>query len=537
MIARSAVPSRSPLRARRASRLAAFAAAFLVSLWLSTSAASALDVNVRNSPYNARGDGVTNDRAAIQSAIDAVNAAGGGTVTVPGTYTYLTGNLILKTGVNLRIDANATLKQSQVLAHYANTPTRGRRIPGSTVPFITYLDQNHPLIYAGNARDVAVTGTGRIEMTYGTNDDDSIIVHTIGTHLVSGFRITDVTIANAAAYNVTIRNSDHGEIARVKTVTPNTLNSDGISLMNSSFIDVHDNDLTTRDDGIYIWASYDDPRRSAWWNSDTPRPSHDIHVWNNVVNNVWTLGSHGFLFINWTAAAPDASRVEISRVNVHDNRFTAPYPIGVLEADIYHSASPKTPSKWLRFANNTLISNNEEGNTPTRDLNTMATTDLSADSPLYNFGVSSNTEGVYNSNFDALNAFSTQFGTSFWSTEGNGTANNASVGQPGGWYGEINGFDRGYASISQGVYLATGRYTFSVSAQSSGAAIRLFAIQASPLTVLASTTFSNTTWTTRTITFDVTTAGNHRLGIDNAGAGSSSASFGRIDNAVLTKIG
>jgi hypothetical protein len=44
-------------------------------------------VNVRMEPYAAAGDGTTNDRAAIQAAIDVVAAAGGGTVFVPaGTY-------------------------------------------------------------------------------------------------------------------------------------------------------------------------------------------------------------------------------------------------------------------------------------------------------------------------------------------------------------------------------------------------------------------------------------------------------------------
>ncbi len=48
-------------------------------------------VYVTDAPYNATGDGVTNDRAACQAAIDAVKADGGGTVYFPqGTY-LLTG--------------------------------------------------------------------------------------------------------------------------------------------------------------------------------------------------------------------------------------------------------------------------------------------------------------------------------------------------------------------------------------------------------------------------------------------------------------
>lgn len=520
MISRSAVPYR---------RLAIFACALLVSLWCGAGAASALDVSVRDAAYGARGDGVTNDRAAIQAAIDAVSRAGGGTVTFPGTYTYLTGNLLLKSNVTLNLAGGATIRQSQNPSDYANTPSRGRVIPGSTVPFITYLDQNHPLIYAGNVTNTAITGSGTIELTYNGNDDDSVLVHGIGTHYADGFTVSGITISGASAYNVTLRNSDNVEIAGIRTVSPRTLNSDGISIMNSGNVSVHGNDLTTMDDGIYVWASYDDPRRSAWWNSDTPRTSHDIEVYGNVVNNIATNGSHGFLFINWTAAAPDASRVEISRVNVHDNSFTATYPIGVLENDVYHSG-PKTPSKWLRFADNRLTSN--VGGILARDLDTMATTDLSADDPIYDFAVSSDTEGIYNSNFDGLNAFSTQVGTSFWSTEGGGTSGSSG----GNRYGEIAGFDRGYASITQGVRLATGTYTFTVDTQSSGAPIRLLAVQASPLSVIASTTFTNTAWATNSITFDVTTAGNVRLGIDNSGAGGGSTAWGRIDTARLTRI-
>ena len=55
----------------------------------------ALDVTVTNAPYNAKGDGTTLDRVAIQSAIDAVSAAGGGTVIIGGGKTYLISTLEL----------------------------------------------------------------------------------------------------------------------------------------------------------------------------------------------------------------------------------------------------------------------------------------------------------------------------------------------------------------------------------------------------------------------------------------------------------
>jgi hypothetical protein len=511
------------------------AVAAALTLGWGASSASALDVNVLNAPYSAAGNGTTNDRAAIQSAINAVNTAGGGTVTLPGTHTYLTGDLTLKTGVTLDIASGATVLQSQTIADYAHAPTKGRAIPGSTVPFITYLDQNYPLIYAGNASDVAITGAGTIQMTYNGTDANSIIVHAIGFNLVSDYAISGITIAGASAYNVAMRNTDHGEISGITTTTPNTLNSDGISLMNSSYISVHDNDLTTLDDGIYVWASYDDPRRSAWWDSDTPRPSHDIEVYDNVVDNQATNGSHGFLFINWTAAAPDQSLVEISRINVHDNVFSASYPVGALVQDIYHSQSQKTPSKWLRFVDNTLTVVAGSSGSASHNLNQMATTDFVGDDPAYDFALSSNTEGIYNSNFDGLNAYSSEQGLSFWSTEGSASAPSTSVGQPGGRYGQIDHFDSGYASVTQGVYLATGTYTFSAAVQSSGASIRMLAVQGSTVGIAASTSFTNTSWATQSISFTVTTAGNYRLGIDNAGAGGGSTAFGRIDNAVLTK--
>src|SRR5580698_3321069 len=68
---------------------------------------------VTNSLYGAIGDGLTNNAAAIQSAINDASANGGGTVEIPadGTLsTYLCGPINLASGINLQVDGGAMLQ-------------------------------------------------------------------------------------------------------------------------------------------------------------------------------------------------------------------------------------------------------------------------------------------------------------------------------------------------------------------------------------------------------------------------------------------
>jgi polygalacturonase len=103
--------------------------------------------------YGAVADGQTDCTAAIRKAIDAC-AKGGGRVVVPAGE-YLTGPVHLKSGVNLHLETNATLKFSTNFKAYL--PAVFTRFEG--VECYNYSS----FIYALGQKNIAVTGSGTLD--------------------------------------------------------------------------------------------------------------------------------------------------------------------------------------------------------------------------------------------------------------------------------------------------------------------------------------------------------------------------------------
>ena len=132
----------------------------VLALPLAAAAAGGGEFDVR--AYGAVGDGRTPDTAAINRAIDAAAAAGGGTVVFPAG-TYASYSVHLRSNLTLRLDAGATL-----LA--APPPPAGA--PGGydapePNPWDKYQDFGHShwhnsLIWGENLENVAIVGPGRI---------------------------------------------------------------------------------------------------------------------------------------------------------------------------------------------------------------------------------------------------------------------------------------------------------------------------------------------------------------------------------------
>ncbi len=91
--------------------------------------------------FGAKADGTTLDRDAINKAIDAASAAGGGTVYFPAG-TYLTGSVRLRSNITLRI-------------------SHGAVIEASTDP-ATYDPPQHALIWGDGIENVSIVGGGLI---------------------------------------------------------------------------------------------------------------------------------------------------------------------------------------------------------------------------------------------------------------------------------------------------------------------------------------------------------------------------------------
>ncbi|ACT60436.1 glycoside hydrolase family 28 protein [Hirschia baltica] len=103
--------------------------------------------------FDARGDGIFDNTAAFKAAIDACRKAGGGQIRVPDGH-YLTGAIQLHSNIELNVSAGARLIFSTDPMDYPVVLTRYEG-----VEVMNYS----PLIYARDAKNVAITGEGVLD--------------------------------------------------------------------------------------------------------------------------------------------------------------------------------------------------------------------------------------------------------------------------------------------------------------------------------------------------------------------------------------
>lgn len=221
--------------------------------------------------FGAKGDGQTNDAAAIQKAINAGAQAGGGVVLLPAGN-FLSGTITLRSRITLRISPGATLWGSRRIEDYS---------------------PNH-LIYARDVEQVAIDGGGRIHgngqafwrersghpYLLGVRPRPSPMIEIVDSR---DLRIEDIHIRQTPGWGIHPLRCDRVLIRGVTLVShlrgPNT---DGIDVDGSRNVRVADCYIEGGDDAIVI--------------KTVPRPGQPLLPAENitVTNCVMTSTSNCF---------------------------------------------------------------------------------------------------------------------------------------------------------------------------------------------------------------------------------------------------
>ncbi len=459
-----------------------------------------IKVYVTDEPFNALGDGKTNDREALQNALDYVYASGGGTVVLTKDKTFLSGSLVIRSNVTLYFEDGATLYQSPNRDDYVKPagemkyekykPFYGHNF-SETIKWSHYWYWNYPMIFAPEgSHDFAVKGNGTIKMMEVTDPEKVIKICPIGFYRCSNFEICDVHIMNYHGYAVMPFTSQYGLFKNLKITDWSYGNGDGICLMNCQHIRVTRCKMFTGDDSVYIFSSYRDPRKSEWWSSDEPQPSVDIEVDNNDL-----ISNHckAFGMILWGIECDDLEKVEVRDVYVHDNHFET---MGNWNFNPYTDKAGIHPVTNIRFENNVI-----DG----IEMNFFETE--IADMNYY-----PSMKNMQNCNFE--------HGRCFWSVNKNSEDDSAGVHKKTDEndfaYGYIKNFEKGYVSLYQGIYINSGEdKLFKCKAVTSGAKARLFVRNLDTNELVSSLEFSNTEWEEKRLNFKVPVDGNYHVGIES----------------------
>ncbi len=270
---------------------------------ISTGNASGTEINVME--FSAKGDGVTLNTLAIQAAIDHLESKGGGKLVFPEGR-FLSGSIVLKSGVELHLESNAVLLGSTDTDQYKS------------------LNRWKALILADGQDNITISGKGTIDgqgRRLALNVDSLYYIGKLDPNLYNLRRkrpnelarpqileivkcknviITGVTIKNSSCWVQTYDQCTNLKIDNIRVESDAYWNNDGIDISDCRNVQVTNCFVNSADDGICLKSHAPDH-----WNDS-------IYIGNCTVRS----SASGIKF--GTASTGGFKNVKIENIKVYD---------------------------------------------------------------------------------------------------------------------------------------------------------------------------------------------------------------------------
>ena len=246
----------------------------------------AADFNIKS--YGAQNDTTVLSTHALQQAIDACSAAGGGRVVVPAGI-YKIGTIQLKSHVHLYLEQGATLYGSTRLEDYIPMKSDYLSLRTQTTTI--------QLIYADGVQDVSIDGLGTIDgrgrafKKLSWNDEGITRPHLIRFIQSQDILVRGITLRNSGCWMQHYLACDRLNIDGIKVFNRNNYNNDALDIDGCHEVIVRGMIADSDDDGITL-------------KSTSPRLCENVRISDCVVSshcNAVKLGTEtngGFRNIN-----------------------------------------------------------------------------------------------------------------------------------------------------------------------------------------------------------------------------------------------